>query len=228
MEEEINTQMYTRGLGIFNPEKQRFNLKIFGVGSIGSFLTLNLAKLGFSDITVFDFDKIELHNISNQFYRISDIGKLKTEALKEVTKEFSDINLNIINEKITPQNTSMLAEEININSILVLCFDTLKSRKLVYDALKGYPNILLDLRMGGLEYSIQVVQLNDDKQCKAYEESLKKKTKNLPCGMQSTLFVLLNIASEASKIVVAINNNENYPKILKRNMNSYLFINDLK
>ena len=68
---------FTRQERIFNPNNQLSKITIIGVGCTGSFITLNLAKLGFNNINIIDFDKVEEENIPNQFYREKDIGKPK-------------------------------------------------------------------------------------------------------------------------------------------------------
>lgn len=224
---EQTTGAYVRQAGMFNPDNQKFDLRVFGAGSIGSFATLNLAKLGWKDISVFDFDKIEKHNIPNQFFRFSDIGKKKTTALKEIVNEFSGIEIKEVDMKITPENSHELYNHIGPGSLLILGFDSLKARQTVFDAVKGLPNYMIDCRMGGLNYSIQVVRLDDETQCKAYAESLKVQTVDLPCGHQSIIFTLSAVAAELCNIVVMINNGKDFPTIIKRNMNSYFFISDL-
>ena len=57
-------------------------ITIVGVGSIGSYATLALAKLGFTNILVIDDGIVEEENISPQLYRLSDIGRPKVDALK--------------------------------------------------------------------------------------------------------------------------------------------------
>jgi len=216
---------FSSQLGLFNPEKQRFNLHIFGIGSVGSILTLGLAKLGFNEITVYDFDKVEKHNIPNQFFRDQDIGKYKTESLKQIIKDFSGIEINTINKKITDDNSEELVTNgIDLDSLVILAFDSLEARKVVFDALEGFPNTLIDIRMGGPSWEVYVIELNNEEDCKAYKKTLSKKTMDLPCGMQSILYCLLNIASEVSNLIVRINNKQPYKKVLKRSMNSYLFI----
>ena len=76
------------------PDSMRgIGINIIGVGAVGSFAALALAKMGFKNIKVFDDDKVEEHNISNQFYKLADIGKLKVDALAGMIKEFEDINI---------------------------------------------------------------------------------------------------------------------------------------
>ena len=54
-----------------------------GAGSIASYIALALAKAGVPDITVYDHDVVESHNVPMSTYRESDIGRLKVDALAE-------------------------------------------------------------------------------------------------------------------------------------------------
>jgi len=63
-------------------------ITLIGAGSIGSTTAVWLGKMGIQDICVFDDDKVEEHNWSNQMFRASDIGKPKGQALFDVMREF--------------------------------------------------------------------------------------------------------------------------------------------
>ena len=65
------------------PEKVRDRIHIIGCGAIGSTIGELLAKAGFEKITLWDFDKVESHNIANQMFTELDIGKYKIDALAE-------------------------------------------------------------------------------------------------------------------------------------------------
>jgi len=86
------------------------------------------------------------------------------------------------------------------------------------------PIILGDIRMGGLGWEMYFLDLSNKLETDLYEKTLDKPTVDLPCGRQSIIFCLSNIASEASQIITQINNNEPYKKILKRSMNNYMFL----
>jgi len=45
--------------------------------------------MGCENITLVDYDEVELHNTASQFYKTSDIGKLKVEALKDNILDFT-------------------------------------------------------------------------------------------------------------------------------------------
>jgi len=227
MSDEIfnNKISYMRQTDLFNPVNQKFKIVIFGAGSLGSFITLNIAKLGFNDITVYDYDYVEEHNIPNQFYRMSDIGKQKVEALGEIIKQFADIEIEPKNEKVTSQTQLPLG----LNNLYILTFDNLENRKIVYELVKesgsGY---ILDVRVGGEQLDIQSINLSNDEEVKKWGMSFNITENELPCGARSIIYTNLNVASEVCNIVKKINNGERYPTKLLRHMQTYRIINDLK
>lgn len=73
----------------FQPNSVKENIHIIGCGAIGSTLAFMLAKLGLTNITLYDEDVVESKNVANQMYRATDIGKQKTEALKDLLIEIN-------------------------------------------------------------------------------------------------------------------------------------------
>ena len=63
------------------PDKVRDRIHVIGVGAIGSTICELLAKGGFTKITIYDFDRVEAHNIANQMYTEEDIGMEKVDAI---------------------------------------------------------------------------------------------------------------------------------------------------
>lgn len=80
----------------FQPEKVTERIHIIGCGSVGSTIAENLARCGIKKMTLWDFDKVEAHNIVNQMFREADVGKTKAEALKDILLEINpDIELKL-------------------------------------------------------------------------------------------------------------------------------------
>lgn len=79
----------------FQPEKDDARIHIIGCGSVGSTIAENLARCGVTKMTLWDFDRVEPHNICNQMFRQQDVGKLKVEALRDI---LTDINPDIVEE----------------------------------------------------------------------------------------------------------------------------------
>jgi molybdopterin/thiamine biosynthesis adenylyltransferase len=61
----------------------RRRVGVIGAGSVGGFVAESLARTGFEDILIMDYDTIELLNLDRLSYATrADIGELKAEALK--------------------------------------------------------------------------------------------------------------------------------------------------
>ncbi|MBI4392863.1 MAG: ThiF family adenylyltransferase [Euryarchaeota archaeon] len=67
---------------------------IIGCGALGSQLAAALARLGVGELTLIDPDTLEEHNLENQLYDHSDIGKPKVIALAERLRKI-DPSINI-------------------------------------------------------------------------------------------------------------------------------------
>ena len=68
----------------FQPDSIKENIHIIGCGAIGSTVAFLLAKLGLTNLILYDEDVVESKNVANQMYRDVDIGKPKVEALKDM------------------------------------------------------------------------------------------------------------------------------------------------
>lgn len=76
----------------FQPGKNDARIHIVGCGSVGANVASQLARLGVTKFTLWDFDEVEPKNLANQVFRNKDIGKPKVEALKDI---LTDINPDI-------------------------------------------------------------------------------------------------------------------------------------
>jgi hypothetical protein len=68
----------------FQPERYDDRIHIVGCGSVGSTLAENLARCGMTKFTLWDFDRVEAHNIVNQMFTEQDVGRPKVEALRDI------------------------------------------------------------------------------------------------------------------------------------------------
>jgi molybdopterin/thiamine biosynthesis adenylyltransferase len=103
----MNIQLDTRRhADLFNPYTFDKKVIVLGAGASGSWLVLMLAKLGIQDITVYDFDIVEEHNIPNQLYGMYNVGELKVLALKEMVLHQTGTKINAIAERFESQRLS--------------------------------------------------------------------------------------------------------------------------
>ena len=74
--------LYSRSKGILEvkvlaPKR----VMIVGLGSFGSQIAVELAKAGVGAFSLFDFDRVELHNLMRHTCVVNDLGRLKTDAI---------------------------------------------------------------------------------------------------------------------------------------------------
>ena len=74
--------LYSRNKGILelNILEQK-RVMIVGLGSFGSQIAIELAKAGVGEFALFDFDRVELHNLARHTCTTKDLGRLKTDAI---------------------------------------------------------------------------------------------------------------------------------------------------
>lgn len=110
-------------LEVFSPIKfGNTRVDVIGAGATGSNVVLMLAKLGVQNIHVWDFDKVEEHNIANQMFGPKHIGMPKVEAIAEVVEYMTGATITIHNE-------ALKGGEKNLGEVVFLLTDTMKSRK---------------------------------------------------------------------------------------------------
>lgn len=56
---------------------------VCGLGGLGSNIALSLARAGIGKLILIDFDRVDITNLNRQQYKICQIGKYKTDALRE-------------------------------------------------------------------------------------------------------------------------------------------------
>ena len=215
---------FIKQANIYNPEDSNVDITIAGVGSTGSFVALNLAKMGISDIKIIDFDKVEDHNIPNQFFRLQDIDKQKVDALSEIIKDFTGTEVKTENIEIDEDYDFKLT----LNSIVILAVDSMDARKLIYNKLKDFPIKIIDTRFGGEGYSIHLVDLSNEEDKAKFEKSLNLPAKETSCGEKGIIYTILSLASEICNIVKRLEKNQPTTKILRREMTTYRFIHNQK
>ncbi len=121
--------MFERLIGLIGEEKlkeiERKKILLIGVGGVGSYALEALIRNGFYDITIVDFDTIDLSNLNRQLITDStNIGKYKVdEAKKRALLINPNINIQAINEKLNKENLRKLLNQ-NFDYIIDAC-DTL-------------------------------------------------------------------------------------------------------
>ncbi|HBG1966128.1 TPA: tRNA threonylcarbamoyladenosine dehydratase [Clostridioides difficile] len=86
------------------------NIIVFGVGGVGSFTVEALARAGVGNITIVDFDDVDITNINRQIPALhSIVGRYKVDVMEE---RILDINPNINIKKIRSLYNKDTSDEI--------------------------------------------------------------------------------------------------------------------
>ena len=107
----------------FQPEKCKESIHIVGCGSVGSTVAENLARCGMKNFVLWDFDRVEPHNIVNQMFRQEDVGKLKVEALRDILVEINPEIKDSIELKSGGWNGKKMS------GYIFLCVDNIELRR---------------------------------------------------------------------------------------------------
>lgn len=198
----------TRQLDIIPPEVLGERINIVGVGAIGSWTALSLAKMGFANIHVWDHDTIEVENLSSQFFRHSDIGKPKAVALQSLVQDFANVQIAVNQKKF---------DAGQLPGIVISAVDSMAARRLVWDQHRGVAvntKAIIDPRMGAETALMYVMNPMDAKDQQSYEASLYSDENAVQerCTAKATIYTANMLAGYVCKAVKDIVTGGNYPR----------------
>lgn len=175
---------YSRQVNILNPEEFNTKINIIGAGATGSWVAFSLAKMGLSNLHIYDFDEVGMHNLPNQMFGVRDIDRNKALSIRNIIKLFTGFTVNARNEKVDGS--------VPLQGIVFVLTDTMKSRKDIYNrAIKNNPSIdlLIETRMDLRGGRIYVVDPKNREQTKMYEQTFYSddEAEVSACGVSQTV-----------------------------------------
>lgn len=172
-------------------------IRVIGAGAIGSFTILQLAKMGFCDIEVWDDDEVSNENLSNQFFKIKDVGRKKVLALQDICHEFADCSID-------PKDARYVKGQFP--GILIVAVDNMAARRLVLEQhrmMAATTELIIDPRMGAETALLHCYNPMDEKQCKTYEKTLYSDDDAVAdrCTAKSTMYTVNLLSGLVAKTV---------------------------
>ena len=125
---------------------------VCGLGGLGSNIAIALTRAGIGKLILVDFDKVDITNLHRQQYKTNQIGKSKTEALRD--------NLKEINPYLETEIHTIYLDESNAKGIIsdadIVCeaFDNPEDKAMLTNlVLEKMPDkyIVASSGMAGLE-----------------------------------------------------------------------------
>jgi molybdopterin/thiamine biosynthesis adenylyltransferase len=157
---------FLRQLDLVRREALETPIHLIGCGGIGSLAALALGKLGCCHLHLYDDDHVEEHNVPNQFFRTSDVGRPKVEALAEILEAFTGTR---------PQAHPRRVQDERLRGIVVSGVDSMAARMVIWQkAVRHRAGILLylDGRLGAEVCRLYAIRPADPDDVRAYERSL--------------------------------------------------------
>lgn len=196
----------SRHAELFEPYYFEHPVTIIGAGATGSWLALALAKLGITNITVYDFDEVEEHNVPNQAFGVQDVGNTKVSALHNlIAFTCGDVHIKVKDEKFTDQR---------LNGIVFLMVDSMAERKKIWEnsiKMKSAVKLLVEPRMGldmGRIYNIDPMNMGH---IEKYEDTYYSddEAEVSACGTSQTVITTaLCIAGWCARQLINFHNKE--------------------
>jgi molybdopterin/thiamine biosynthesis adenylyltransferase len=182
---------YWRQLDILDPEALDVPIVVIGAGGIGSPTALALAKMGCHDLTIYDPDIVEAHNLPNQMYRLLDIGRPKAQALRDLITMFAGDVVHDYDVAVSGQA---------LNGIVVAAVDTMNTRRDVWERGVRYQSgvrLFIDARMGGEVCRIYSIHPSDPDDIRFYEATLygDDEATEQECTAQAIIYNVFAIAA---------------------------------
>lgn len=101
---------------------------VFGIGGVGSFAVESLCRCGIGEISLVDFDTIDITNVNRQIHAMSNnIGKYKVDEMKNRIELINpDIKVNTLKKKLDKNNV----ENFNLKyyDYVIDAIDTITSK----------------------------------------------------------------------------------------------------
>lgn len=200
----------TRQLDLIPLEDLKRQVHIIGAGAIGSHVALMLAKMGITDLTIYDPDFVSIENMSCQGYRFSDIGKPKVQALFEIVKDYTNIEIKKVQEPWTKE------KPFDLRGIVISAADSMQVRTDLFTHCKNDFRVdwFIDSRMGAESALMYVMNAQRPEDQSAYEATLYADKNAQPerCTAKATIYTANLLSGHAVKAVKNLITKKPYPR----------------
>jgi len=125
--------LHSRLRGLFETEvlAQKAVL-VIGLGSGGSSVAVELAKAGVRNFALVDHDRLEVHNVLRHACGISDLGRLKTNAVRDIILDKNpDANVTTVNRQCDWTWHHEMLELVHRADLVFCCTDNRPSRLMI-------------------------------------------------------------------------------------------------
>lgn len=207
---------YLRQMNILPPKLFKDPYVLIGAGGIGSPIAFTLAKMGVTDLTIWDDDKIESHNLPNQFYKLRQLGEGKAVSLAANIKEFADLTVHPVERRY--KNSAL-------RGIVISAVDSIDERKVIWQGVLKNPRVLLyiETRMAAELFQIYPVPMQDKERIDWYHDQLYKPVKPFVarCTAAAIFYTVMQLAGVVGEVVKSYLVGDALPKQITVDLKTY-------
>lgn len=107
---------------------KKSHIIVFGLGGVGGYVVEALIRVGIQEITVVDFDTIDITNLNRQIIATQNtVGNYKADAIKERILSINpEVKVNAYREKFTEETSSIFFNDNLTYSYVIDAIDLVK------------------------------------------------------------------------------------------------------
>lgn len=137
---------------------------IIGAGGLGCASSQYLASSGIGEITLVDFDKVELSNLQRQLlHNDARIGEFKALSAKSALEQINPhCQINAITKKLS---TAELTEQVKSHCLVLDCTDNVETREQINQACFNHKVPLVSGAAIRMEGQVSVFTYQDNEPC---------------------------------------------------------------
>ena len=176
---------------------------IIGLGMHGSWTALAVARLGIGNLALWDHDFVSPGNLDNQFYPLSQVGKIKVYALEEeLAENFLRLNVGIaLFQKF--QNCLEDKENVKGLDVLICCADSFDTRRLAATMARDCKvKLFIESRSAKHTAFIHALRPTKEKVASYIESCFPSVVEEATCGDTGTTAMGMAIASQIAAHVI--------------------------
>lgn len=187
---------------IFDPKTWGWPVHLVGAGGVNNLVGPILAKMGVSELHVWDDDRLEMRNCPTEIaYSYTMIGEFKTAAMANTIYHLMPNNVEF------HQHIERVRAETKLKGVVVSGVDSMTARKEIWQCVQNNfvdVPLYIDARSAGEEIAIFAFRPTDFEFADIYQgdwlyddaESLQ-----LECGARNIGYISAYLAAEISRII---------------------------
>lgn len=188
-------------VNIFDPQTWSWPVHLIGAGGINNLVGIVLAKMGITEIHIWDDDCLESRNLPTEVgYSTTMCGEPKVAAMADLIYHLMPNGVNVY------QHQERVTAETELSGVVISGVDSMASRRIIWECIQnnflGIP-FYIDGRSGGEEIQLFAFSLCDYDAREDYETWLfdDNEAAELECGARNIGYISAYLAGEIGHLI---------------------------